>query len=76
MTTPDTHSHEPESPPPLVFLDIEETARRVSLSRRTIYRMFAENLFPQPVPISPRRIGFIESEIVAWQMSRINVRVR
>ena len=57
-----------------MFLPIEEVARRVGLSRRTIYNRIAENQFPKPVTMTPRRIGFVETEVAAWQKARISER--
>ena len=34
----------------------------------------AEGKFPKPVRLSARRIGWLESEIITWQQSRISLR--
>ena len=40
------------------------------LSRGTLYRLIADNKFPQPLRLGPRMIGFYEDEIEAWQEAR------
>ena len=77
MAHSDTPLHDkPAAPAPgeIVFLPLEEVARRCGLSRRTIYNRIDENQFPKPVNLSPRRIGFIEAEVTAWQTARIKER--
>lgn len=49
---------------------IGEAAKIVSLSRRTIYREMNEGRFPRPVQLSARRVGWRETELMAWLESR------
>ncbi|MBM5575594.1 AlpA family transcriptional regulator [Deefgea sp. CFH1-16] len=37
----------------------------------TLYEWQAKNLFPKPVPLGAQRVGWLESEIIAWQQSKI-----
>lgn len=37
-----------------------------SLSRSSLFNRRKAGAFPEPVQIGPRRIGWRESEIVAW----------
>ncbi len=55
----------------IVFLPQDEVERRVGLSRATIYRMISANQFPKQINISDRRVAWLESDIVAWQMEKL-----
>ncbi len=41
------------------------------ISRATAWRMQQTGDFPNPVPISPNRVGWWESELTAWKASRM-----
>lgn len=49
------------------FLREEEVVAVTSLSRATIWRLVKSERFPQPVSITPGRIGWRESAIADWQ---------
>ena len=40
-----------------------------SLSRTTLWRVMKSGQFPRPVRISPGRVGWRESTIIAWQVN-------
>jgi prophage regulatory protein len=40
------------------------------LSRTTAWRMQRSGDFPAPVPVSPGRVGWSESELTAWKAAR------
>jgi prophage regulatory protein len=44
------------------------------LSRSTIYDFVSQGRFPKPVQISPRVVGWIEEEVLAWMHERISAR--
>ncbi len=44
------------------------------LARSTIYKLIGSGEFPQPVPLTGRRVGWIESEIHEWIKGRIALR--
>lgn len=48
------------------ILSMAEAAKRTSLTRQTIYAMIDKGEFPQPRKLTGTRIGFLESEVVAW----------
>ena len=54
-----------------VFLRIPEVVRVTGLPRATIYEMAAKGQFPKQVRLSPRAVGWLESEILDWQRARI-----
>ena len=53
------------------FLRIAEVERVTGLPRATLYEMVGKGRFPRQVRLSPRAVGWLESEISEWQASRI-----
>ena len=56
------------------FLRISDVSRVTGLPRATIYEMVSKGAFPKQVRLSPRAVGWIESEILEWQEARIAAR--
>ena len=48
--------------------------KKTGLSRSTIYALVSINKFPQRIQLSPRSMGFLESEVDAWLASKIEER--
>jgi prophage regulatory protein len=48
-----------------------EVEAATGLKRSSIYEQMAEGTFPKSVPLSDKAVGWLESEIVAWQKDRI-----
>ncbi|QBX38066.1 AlpA family phage regulatory protein [Brevundimonas sp. S30B] len=42
------------------------------ISRSTAWRLQQAGRFPAPVPLSPGRVGWWESELDAWKLSRLD----
>ena len=55
-------------------LRLPEVKVRTGLSRSTLYELIARHEFPRPFPISPRAVGFLESEIIGWIEDRAATR--
>ena len=53
------------------FLRIADVRRVTGLPRATIYEMVSRGRFPKQVRLSPRAVGWLESEISEWQVSCI-----
>lgn len=47
-----------------------EAAAKCGVSVRTLARMIDDGRVPQPVRLSPRRIGWLESSFDAWLKER------
>ena len=47
-----------------------EVQRRTGASRSTIYAWVRLGLFPKPVKIGPRAVGWRKSDVDAWLASR------
>lgn len=54
-----------------VILRRKQVQARTGLSRSTIYLRIAEGLFPKPISLGPRAVGWLESEIDSWLASRV-----
>lgn len=53
------------------FLRLRQVIAMVGLSKPTIYLRMNKGTFPRPVSLGGRSVGWIESEVVAWQDDRI-----
>jgi len=53
------------------ILRFPEVRALSGLSRSTIYLRIAEGLFPKPIPLGPRMVGWRESEVAAVNAARI-----
>lgn len=51
-----------------------DVERLTGLPRSTIYDKIAKGEFPQPIKLSMKSVGWLESEIAAWQQARIAAR--
>lgn len=58
------------------YLNVREVALRVGLSRATIYRKIKIGDFPDSYDLSDNRVGWRESDIDAWIVSRKQSRAR
>ncbi|HTV07696.1 MAG TPA: AlpA family phage regulatory protein [Candidatus Aquilonibacter sp.] len=56
---------------PTVMLPLPVVMKRVNRSKSTIYADIAKGKFPKPIKLGLRSIGFIEAEIEAWLLARI-----
>ena len=43
------------------------------LSRSTIYQYVKDGAFPKPVPVGPRAVGWLESEVSEWIAERVRI---
>ena len=53
------------------FLRLPEVMARTGLSRSTIYVRLEQGLFPRPVSLGGRAVGWIDSEIDEWMSNRV-----
>lgn len=52
-----------------MYLSLRDIKKQCTLSKSTIYRLIKVGLFPEPVPLSPGRVGWREEEFEAWKAS-------
>lgn len=55
-------------------LRLKQLLEIVPISRSGIYRAIARGKFPAPIPLGPRSVGFLESEVRAWMDENIALR--
>lgn len=53
------------------ILRLPAVLAKVSISRATVYNYGRLGLFPRPVKLGPRAVGWYESDIDAWIASRV-----
>ena len=53
------------------IIRLPRTIQKTGLSRSTIYSLVSRGDFPQQIKLSPRTMGFLESEIDEWIAGRI-----
>ena len=56
------------------FISLRDVLARTSLSKTHTYRLIGAGAFPRPVPLGPRRVAFVESEVNEWLQSRVDAR--
>jgi prophage regulatory protein len=59
--------------PRLSILRRKEVQARTGLSRSTIYLYIKAGLFPKPVALGPRAVGWIESDVSDWIAKRVQI---
>ena len=49
----------------------KQVETRTGLSRSTIYQYIKDGVFPKPVPLGPRAVGCLESDVSDWIAARV-----
>ena len=65
-----TSTTERETPLQIRFLRVPEVLERTGLSRSTTYVRLEQGLFPRPMSLGTRAVGWIESEVDEWIRQR------
>ncbi len=58
----------------LSVLRRKQVEKRTGLSRSTIYLRIQEGTFPRPINLGVRAVGWLENEIEAWLVARMEIR--
>lgn len=53
------------------ILRLPEVRNRTGLSRSTIYLKISKGIFPPPISLGDRAVGWIEAEIAEWLTNSI-----
>jgi len=53
-----------------LFLALPDVAHALSVSQSVVKKLVRENDFPKPRLLSPRRVGWLVTEIEEWALSR------
>lgn len=56
------------------IIRLKEVIDNTGLARSTVYKYIAEGLFPKPVSLGDRSVGWVESEVHEWVLARIEER--
>lgn len=66
-----TARNEPQEEP-VEFIRLPEVKKLVGLGTTKIYTMASEGLFPKQVPLGGRAVAWIKSEVLQWNIDRVN----
>ncbi len=53
------------------FLKRKEVESLVGYSKASIYRLIDQGKFPKPIPYNSRCVRWRESDVVAWQQTKV-----
>ena len=57
----------------LAILRLPQVEQRTGLSRSTLYQYMKDGYFPKPVPLGPRAVGWLESDVSDWIATRVRI---
>ena len=55
------------------ILSRKQVQARTGLARSTMYQQIQDGTFPRPIPLGPRAVGWLESEVSNWIAERVRV---
>ena len=55
------------------FLRRKQVETRTGFSRSTLYQCIKDGVFPKPVPLGPRAVGWLESDVSEWIAARVRI---
>ena len=47
--------------------------QRTGLSRSTLYQYIKDGVFPAPLPLGPRAVGWLEQDVSNWIAARVKL---
>ncbi|NWB64203.1 AlpA family transcriptional regulator, partial [Pseudomonas sp. F1002] len=53
------------------IIRLKQVCEVTGLARSTVYKFIGEGIFPKPVPLGDRCVGWLESEVYDWILSKI-----
>ncbi len=56
------------------ILRLPSVTKKTGLSRSSIYAYLKKGVFPAPIPLGERSVGWLETEVDEWLNSRIALR--
>ena len=57
----------------LSILRRKQVQARTGLARSTIYHYIQAGTFPRPIPLGPRAVGWLESDVSNWIAERVQM---
>mgnify|MGYP003603103788 FL=1 len=58
------------------ILKLKEVLTRTGLGKTTLYMLISNGDFPKQIPLGLRAVGWLESEVDAWILEKIESRNR
>ncbi|PWU27494.1 AlpA family transcriptional regulator [Pseudomonas sp. RW407] len=58
------------------IIRLKEVMGSTGLARSTVYKYVSEGVFPKPVSLGDRCVGWLESEVHNWILERVEERDR
>ncbi len=55
-------------------LKLKSVIEKTTLCHSTIYKLISEGLFPKPIGLTDRAVGWVDSEVDSWILSKIGQR--
>lgn len=55
----------------IIILRLPDVKKRTGLSRSTIYLRISNDVFPKPISLGGRAVGWLDSEIDDWIQKQI-----
>lgn len=56
------------------IIRLKDVIDSTGLARSTIYKYITEDVFPKPVSLGERSVGWVEGEVQDWILARIEDR--
>lgn len=56
------------------IIRLKAVMETTGLARSTIYKYISLDLFPKPVSLGGRSVGWLDAEVQAWIVSKVYVR--
>lgn len=53
------------------FLRRPQVQALTGLPTSTLYDLLSKGQFPRPIRITPGRVGWLETDVIAWQQRRL-----
>jgi len=51
----------------------KQVQARTGLARSNMYQQIQDGTFPRPIPLGPRAVGWLESEVSNWIAERVRI---
>ena len=56
------------------IMRLKEVIEKTGLSRSTIYNLISQGKFPKQIDLGARSVGWVDTEIEEWLLSKIELR--
>ena len=56
------------------LIRLKEVMHMTGLARSTVYKLMGDGAFPSSVPLQPRAVAWVESEVQDWIQLRLDMR--